>query len=94
MVSTTRSADITDESSAATKKAVQALSDWIPSWIDLRRRMLRVPGVQISIRVDGELLVNAALGNADDELDTPLTTDTCSGLPRTRRPSLRPPAWS
>lgn len=59
----------------ATAGAVQALAEWIPGWIDLRRRMLRVPGVQVSIRVGGELLVNAALGTADAERDVPLTTD-------------------
>ncbi len=75
MPSTTRSPSTTSESSAATKKAVQALADWIPGWVDLRRRMLRVPGVQVSIRVGGELLVNAALGTADDERNVPLTTD-------------------
>lgn len=74
MLSATSSADTTD-SSAATRKAVLALADWIPGWIELRRRMLRVPGVQLSIRVGGELLVNVALGTADDERDVPLTTD-------------------
>jgi D-alanyl-D-alanine carboxypeptidase len=74
MLSATGSADITD-SSATTKKAVLALADWIPGWIELRRRMLRVPGVQLSIRVGGELLVNVALGSADDERGVPLTTD-------------------
>lgn len=73
--STTGLANSTTESSAATKKAVQALAGWIPGWIDLRRRMLRVPGVQVSIRVGGELLVNAALGTADEERDVALTTD-------------------
>jgi D-alanyl-D-alanine carboxypeptidase len=82
MLSATGSADITD-SSATTKKAVLALADWIPGWIELRRRMLRVPGVQLSIRVGGELLVNVALGSADDERGVPLTT------PRPWRP---PPA--
>ena len=74
-MTSTRSTDISSKSSAATKKAVQSLATWIPSWIELRRRMLRVPGVQVSIRVGGELLVNAALGNADDERQVPLTTD-------------------
>lgn len=67
--------DTTDESSSATTRAVLALADWIPGWIELRRRMLRVPGVQVSIRVGGELLVNAALGTADAERSVPLTTD-------------------
>lgn len=75
MVSTPRSDDTIGEASAATTKAVQALANWIPGWIDLRRRMLRIPGVQVSIRVGGELLVNAALGTADRERGVPLTTD-------------------
>ncbi|SDP37204.1 CubicO group peptidase, beta-lactamase class C family [Nakamurella panacisegetis] len=63
------------DASIATKAAVQALAQWLPGWIDLRRRMLRVPGVQISVRVAGELLVSAALGHADEERGVPLTTD-------------------
>lgn len=81
----------TAESSAATKKAVQALADWIPGWVDLRRRMLRVPGVQVSIRVDGELLLSAALGTADDERGVPLTTDHLFRIASHSRPSLPPP---
>ena len=75
MPHTTPSTDRGSEASVATTMAVRALADWIPGWIDLRRRMLRVPGVQVSIRVDGELLVSAALGTADDERNVPLTTE-------------------
>ena len=74
MPSTTDSTT-TAGSRAATTSAVRALAEWIPGWIDLRRRMLQVPGVQVAIRVGGELVVNAALGTADTERDVPLTTD-------------------
>ncbi len=63
------------EATATTRAAVLALADWLPGWIDLRRRMLRVPGIQLSIRVGGELLVSAASGTADAERQVPLTTD-------------------
>ena len=75
MPSSTDTSATATGSREATTRAVQALADWIPGWIDLRRRMLQVPGVQVSIRVGGDLLVNAALGTADAERNVPLTTD-------------------
>ncbi|MET3805528.1 CubicO group peptidase (beta-lactamase class C family) [Nakamurella sp. UYEF19] len=73
----TTSSSATEETPAAraTKAAVTTLADWLPGWIELRRRMLRVPGVQVSIRVAGELLYSEAFGTADEERDVPLTTE-------------------
>lgn len=59
---------------SAVTEAVEAIGQWLPTWVELRRRMLRVPGVQVSIRVAGRLLVSAALGTADHDRDVPLTT--------------------
>lgn len=60
---------------STTAAAVAALAGWLPGWIDLRRRMLRVPGVQVSIRVGTELLFSSASGTADAERGIALTPD-------------------
>lgn len=44
------------------------------AWVDLRRRQLRIAGVQVCIRVGEEVVVSAALGSADLERGTELTT--------------------
>ena len=54
---------------------VRALDPLVLDWVDLRRRMLRTPGVQVAVRVGGELLISGALGTADTERSLPLTTD-------------------
>ena len=53
--------------------AVRDVADLVLGWVDLRRRMLRVPGVQVAVRVDGELLISGASGSADLEDDVALT---------------------
>ncbi|GAA2018338.1 beta-lactamase family protein [Nakamurella flavida] len=45
--------------------AVKEVAGLVQEWVDLRRRMLRVPGVQVAVRVDGELLISGASGSAD-----------------------------
>ncbi|MXG89562.1 serine hydrolase domain-containing protein [Nocardioides flavescens] len=63
---TTRRADLA--------AAVREVADDVLAWVDLRRRMLRTPGVQICVRVGDQVLVDGASGVADSERGTPLTT--------------------
>ncbi len=55
-------------------RVVRESSDALVAWVDLRRRLLRCAGVQVCIRVGDEVLVSAALGTADVERGTDLTT--------------------
>lgn len=43
-------------------------------WVELRRRQLRTAGVQVCVRVGDEVVLSAALGSADLERGTDLTT--------------------
>ncbi|GAB47483.1 serine hydrolase domain-containing protein [Mobilicoccus pelagius] len=54
--------------------AVRDSAEALTAWVDLRRRQLRVPGVQVCIRVGEGIGVSAAFGSADVENDVPLTT--------------------
>lgn len=55
--------------------AVREVAGPVLAWIDLRRRMLRVPGVQVCVRIGEEVLIDGASGVADVEQGTVLTTD-------------------
>lgn len=54
--------------------AVRQIAPVAQEWVELRRRTLRTPGVQVAIRVGGELLASFACGSADVENEVPLTT--------------------
>lgn len=55
-------------------QVVRDSADALTSWVDLRRRQLRVPGVQVCVRVGEEIGVSAAFGSADVERGVDLTT--------------------
>lgn len=69
MVTTTAAAD-----SPPLADTVRDLGPLVLDWVDLRRRMLRTPGVQVAVRVGDDLLISGALGTADAECSLPLTT--------------------
>ncbi|MDO5627361.1 MAG: serine hydrolase domain-containing protein [Mobilicoccus sp.] len=50
------------------------MTDTLSGWVDLRRRILRVPGVQVCVRVGDEVLLSDAFGTADAERGVDLTT--------------------
>lgn len=54
---------------------VRGIGPLVLDWLDLRRRMLRTPGVQVAVRVRGELIVSGALGSADLDNGVDLRTD-------------------
>lgn len=56
------------------RTAILQAEDAITAWIDLRRRVVRTPGVQVAIRVGEELVYSRAFGSADLERGTDLTT--------------------
>lgn len=66
---------MTAKSRARLAATVTDMAPTLESWVELRRRTLRTPGVQVCIRVDGEVVLSAALGRADLERGTPLTPD-------------------
>lgn len=76
--------DTAQKSSAATTAdaerteiaaATREISGLISEWVELRRRMLRTPGVQYAVRVGGELIASGALGLANADEGTPLRED-------------------
>ncbi|NAZ76238.1 serine hydrolase [Kineococcus sp. T13] len=58
---------------APTPEVVTAAADHAASWTAFRREQLRVPGVQLAVRLQGRLLHSSAHGSADVERGTALT---------------------
>jgi len=53
--------------------AVRQALDYYDDWLALRRRYLRIPGVQAAVWYDGGVALSTAHGHADVEHDVPLT---------------------
>lgn len=53
---------------------VRALAPYLPAWLEYQRDLARVPGVQVAVRVHGELAASFALGVANEATGQPLTT--------------------
>ena len=53
------------------REAIPAVS----SWLEYQRTVLRTPGIQVAVAVDGELIHSEALGYADEPATVPLRTD-------------------
>ncbi|WP_170127447.1 serine hydrolase domain-containing protein [Kineococcus rhizosphaerae] len=58
---------------ALNAEIVATAADAAARWIALRRERLQVPGVQLAVRLDGELLHSSAHGSADLERGVALT---------------------
>jgi CubicO group peptidase (beta-lactamase class C family) len=56
-------------------EAARAAAPYIDSWLGFRQRLLRVPGVQAAMAVDGELVLSSAYGFADVEAQVAMTPD-------------------
>jgi CubicO group peptidase (beta-lactamase class C family) len=56
-------------------EAARAAAPYLDSWLGFRQRLLRVPGVQAAMAVDGELVLSTAYGFADVEAQVPMTPD-------------------
>lgn len=54
-------------------ESVRALASYLPSWLEYQRDLSRVPGVQVAVRVGGELVVSFALGVASEATGEALT---------------------
>ncbi|MFB9994978.1 serine hydrolase domain-containing protein [Deinococcus oregonensis] len=52
---------------------VRALAPYLQSWLEYQRDLARVPGVQVAVRVNGELAASFALGTANEATGQPLT---------------------
>lgn len=48
---------------------------YVPLWLELQQRYMPYVGAQVAVRLDGELLLNHAVGLADIERVVPLTTE-------------------
>lgn len=57
------------------KNAIENLSPYLSSWIDYQLWAKRLPGLQVCIRLDGEILYSKGHGVADLETGAPLTSD-------------------
>ncbi|MQA33892.1 serine hydrolase domain-containing protein [Modestobacter roseus] len=56
-----------------TADVVTAAAPYLQSWLEHQRRRGRVPGVQAAVRVGGRLVLDVALGVADETTGAPLT---------------------
>lgn len=56
------------------KEAIMTALAYVPSWLDLQQRYMPFVGAQVAVRLDGELLLDHAVGLADIANDVPLTT--------------------
>ncbi|MDP9766423.1 serine hydrolase domain-containing protein [Deinococcus enclensis] len=54
-------------------ETVRALSPYLESWLEFQRDLARVPGVQVAVRVHGELAASFALGVASEATGERLT---------------------
>lgn len=54
--------------------AVRALAPYLSSWLEFQRDLARVPGVQVAVRVGGELAASFALGVANEATGEALTS--------------------
>ncbi|ULH17069.1 beta-lactamase family protein (plasmid) [Deinococcus sp. KNUC1210] len=52
---------------------VRALAPYLPSWMEYQRDLARIPGVQVAVRVHGELVASFALGVANETTGQRLT---------------------
>jgi D-alanyl-D-alanine carboxypeptidase len=52
---------------------VRDLAPYLESWVEHQRDLARVPGVQVAVRVDGELAASFALGTANEATGQRLT---------------------
>lgn len=55
-------------------QTVREVLDYFGTYLDFRRRVARVPGVQAAVHIGGELAFSEAYGLAEIEHDIPLTT--------------------
>ncbi|WP_412029635.1 serine hydrolase domain-containing protein [Deinococcus yunweiensis] len=55
-------------------ESVRALAPYLQSWLEYQRDLARVPGVQVAVRVNGELAASLALGVANEATGEALTT--------------------
>jgi len=55
-------------------QTVSSVTAWYDTWLAHRTEVLRIPGVQVAVRSDGELVLSAAHGAADLAGATPLGT--------------------
>ncbi|MGY1749506.1 serine hydrolase domain-containing protein [Modestobacter sp. SYSU DS0511] len=62
-----------DRTAGHTADVVAAAAPYLESWLEHQRRRGRVPGVQAAIRVGGRLVLDVALGVADETAGAPLT---------------------
>jgi CubicO group peptidase (beta-lactamase class C family) len=56
-------------------EAARAAAPYLDSWLGFRQRLLRVPGAQAALAVDGEVVLSTAHGFADVENQVALTRD-------------------
>ncbi len=59
-----------------TNRAVHSIGNYLTSFLEYRRDLGRIPGMQVAIRADGELVYSQAFGVADVESGAPLSVDS------------------
>ncbi len=58
-----------------TAESVRSALAYLDSWLEFRQSYLRIPGVQVAVLFDGELVFSKAYGWADLSAQVPLATD-------------------
>jgi CubicO group peptidase (beta-lactamase class C family) len=56
------------------RAAIESALAWVPRWLAFQRDYMPFVGAQVAVRVDGDLLLNHAVGMADVAREVPLTT--------------------
>ncbi|WP_058235171.1 serine hydrolase domain-containing protein [Devriesea agamarum] len=63
------------EGQPISREAAVSACDYIPRWAEIRRQAYRLPGLQIAVWYDGDVILDEAQGIADLSTGTPLRTD-------------------
>jgi CubicO group peptidase (beta-lactamase class C family) len=57
------------------RKAIESALAWVPRWLAFQRDYMPFVGAQVAVRLDGDLVLNHAVGLADIANEVPLTTE-------------------
>ena len=55
--------------------AIKSVLEYVPTYLEFQKPYMPFVGAQVAVRVDGELLFNYAIGDADIQAGIPLTVD-------------------
>jgi len=57
------------------REAIQTALDYVPGWLEIQQRYMPFVGAQVAVRVEGDLLLDCAVGMADIDNEVALEPD-------------------